>query len=490
MATRIELEPSSASRQAARAPRDTLTLRAIERSRHAVFLRFGLGELSFSTSYWYQDVDFHALAHAYSAEAVERLLFHMALFEANKICSLRPGRFELGAYARFLTPELAALWRTVFRNVWAQWRYENDDPDYFGPEFTSAPVPGAGPLRSQARAEVETLAFCGGGKDSLASLRLLEAAGVSYDTFVYSSSIYGPAQAQHALVDALVERCAPRARRRQWVFDDFLDAPVLRLHPELRVATLAAAETPSAIFGVLPLVLQHGYRSACLGHERSADTGQLTWPRTGESVNHQWGKSREAEALLDGYIRARLIEGFACFSPLKPVHDVVIFGLLRRHPADVPFTHSCNLRKPWCLRCPKCLYVWLGCAAFLPRDLVRATFGSDALLGDPALVPAFRALLALDGSQPFECIGQPDEVRLCLAACAARGYRGPAVDLWRSRDAAPAGLLPLVARYTSVDFDGTAVPADMRRRIAPQLEDAARATALYLRGLLRGEPAA
>jgi hypothetical protein len=468
-------------------PGGTLTLLAVERARHALFLRFGFEELRFSTTYWHQDVDFHALAAAHSAEAVERLAFHVALFEANKICSLRPARFDLGPYARFLTPELEALWRTVFRNVWAQWRYENDDPDYFGPAFTREPAPGPAPLRSRARAEVETLAFCGGGKDSLATMRLLEAAGISYDTFVYSSSIYGPAQAQHALVDALVERCAPRARRRQWIFDDFLDSPVLRLHPELRVGALTAAETPAAVFGALPLALQHGYRSACLGHERSADAGQLTWPRTGESVNHQWGKSREAEALLDAYIRAALIEGFACFSPLKPVHDVVIFGLLRRHPGDVPFTHSCNRRKPWCLRCPKCLYVWLGCAAFLPREVVRATFGTDALLADEALAPGFRALLGTGGRQPFECIGRPDEVRLYLAACAARGYAGPAVDLWRSLDVAPADLLALVERYASVDFDGTAVPADLRRRLAPQLEEAARAAALYLRRLLRGE---
>lgn len=467
-------------------PRGTLTLLSVERARQAVFLRFGFEELRFSTTYWYQDVDLHALAAQYSDEAVERLLFHIALFEANKLGSLRPRLFDLGPYARFLTPELETLWRTVFRYVWAQWRYENDDPAYFGPEFTSAPVAGPPPLRSSARADVETLAFCGGGKDSLVTLKLLEAAGVSYDTFVYSSSIYGAAQAQHTLVDALVDRCAPRRRRRQWVYDDFLDSPVLGLHPELQVASLTAAETPAAIFGVLPLALHHGYASACLGHERSADTGQVVWPRTGESVNHQWGKSRAAEALLDGYIRAALLEGFTCFSPLKPVHDVVIFGLLRRHADDVPFTHSCNVRKPWCLACPKCLYVWLGCAAFLPRECVRATFGSDALLGDAALVPSFRALLGLDGRQPFECIGQPDEVRLYFAACAARGYGGPALDMWRAADGPPAALLPLVERYAAVDFDDTAVPDALRPRLTPRLAAAARDTARYLHDVLSG----
>jgi hypothetical protein len=113
-----------------------------------------------------------------------------------------------------------------------------------------------------------------GGKDSLVSMRLLERAGVPYDVFVYASSIYGPVRAQHALVDRLALRCAPRRRLRQWVSDDLLDSPVLDLHPELGVKSLAAAETPSSIFGALPIVLEHGYESICLGHERSADAGQ------------------------------------------------------------------------------------------------------------------------------------------------------------------------------------------------------------------------
>ncbi len=30
----------------------------------------------------------------------------------------------------------------------------------------------------------------------------------------------------------------------------------------------------------------------------------------------------------------------------------------------------------------KCLYVWLGCAAMLPRETLVATFGTDRLLDD------------------------------------------------------------------------------------------------------------
>lgn len=458
-----------------------LALEAISHSRHAAVFRYALGDLSFSTTCWYEGVDLHALAAAHPGDALPRLLFHVAVFDLAKLCSLRPDRLELGAYARFWTPALAELWRTVLREVWAQWRYEHDDPHYHGPSVDPAPTVDLGPIAPAVAAPVDTLLFCGGGKDSLVAMRLLERAGLRFDSLGYASSIYGPAGEQHRLIDRLVERGSPRRHFRQWIADDFLDSPVTRLHPELGATSLTAAETPCSLFAALPLALQHGHRGFSLAHERSADHGQVVWPRTGEHVNHQWGKSAAAERLLGRYIADHLIADLRYHSLIKPIYDLVIFGLLRRHPGDLAFTHSCNLRKPWCLRCPKCLYVWLGCAAFLPRDVVRQTFGSDALLADPALAAGFRALLALDGRQPFECIGHPDEVRVYLAACAARGlcapdYLAPPPD--------PAALRAIVEQRTDVDFTATTIPPQFRGRLEPDLRAAARETREYLAATL------
>lgn len=462
-------------------PARVLSLQAILVSRHAATFRFGLDDLSFSTTCWYEDVDLLALAAVHPDDAVLRLLFHVAVFEAAKLCSLRPDVLDLGPHARFWTPALATLWRDVFRNVWAQWRYEHDDPDYLGPDVLATPAPARGPLRPAHDPPVDTLLFCGGGKDSLVAMRLLERADLRFDTLGYSSSIYGPAAVQHALIDGLAARSRARRHLRQWIFDDFLDAPITRLRPELGAVSLTAAETPCSIFAALPLVLHHGHRSISLAHERSADEGQLRWARTGEDINHQWGKSAAAESAIGRYITDHLLADFSYHSVLKPIYDPVIFGLLRRDPGDLEFTHSCNLRKPWCMRCPKCLYVWLGCAAFLPADAVRRTFGADAPLTDPARIPGVRALLGEGGRQPFECIGRPDEVRLYLAACAARDVPGAArlaADLPR------ADLAAIVDRHTAVDFTGTAIPPAIRRRIEPELIAGARETRDYLGALL------
>src|SRR6185503_9082233 len=101
-------------------------------------------------------------------------------------------------------------------------------------------------------------------------------------------------------------------------------------------APLICAETPISLFAALPVVLQHGYRMMVFGHERGADSANIEW--AGE----------------------QLLANVATFSILKPLHDAVIFGILRARAAAVPRTHSCNVRKPWCERCPKCSYVWLG----------------------------------------------------------------------------------------------------------------------------------
>src|ERR1044071_7064761 len=91
--------------------------------------RCALDDARFQVTIWYEDVDIAGLA-ARHGEHFERIALHVALFQLNAACSLKPDAIELGPYARFLTKDLADTWRTVFRNVWAQWRYEHDLPAY------------------------------------------------------------------------------------------------------------------------------------------------------------------------------------------------------------------------------------------------------------------------------------------------------------------------------------------------------------------------
>jgi hypothetical protein len=429
-----------------------------------------LDDLRFHVTVWYEDVDLAALARRFGDEALERIAVHIALFQLNAACSLRPEVIELGRYAKYLTEDLARLWRTVFHHVWAQWRYEHDLPHYDGPRFVDPIQPSAPPPIRAPAGPVELLAFCGGGKDSLVALKLLERAGLAFATLGYAHSIYGAAEPQHALLDRVAGATARTRAERQWIIDDLLDAPVARLRPSLGVKYILAAETPASVFAAVPLALARGYRGLVVAHEASANTGNLEW--NGEVVNHQWGKGWDAEQLLDGYVRRALVADLRYFSVLQPVHDEVIFELLTRDAPLATRTHSCNLNKPWCGACAKCAYVWLQFAAHLPPDVVHATFGAD--LGErPDNARWFREMLGLAEHTPFECVGSAPEARLALTLARARGFHGPRLAGY----AAAVGPVDVAALAAPLVEVGTVhgMPAHVAAGVMPQLTAAAAA---------------
>ena len=321
------------------------------------------------------------------------------------------------------------------------------------------------------------LAFCGGGKDSLVTLRLLERAGLPFATLGYAHSIYGPAAPQHALLDRVAGATARVRAERQWICDDFLDSPIARLRPALGVASLLAAETPASVFAALPLALARGYTGLVVGHEASANTGNLTWAATGEEVNHQWGKGWEAEQLLDTYVRAHLLANVRYFSLLQPIHDEVIFELLARDAALAPLTHSCNVRKPWCGECAKCAYVWLQFAAHLPADVVRATFG-EPLSERPGNDRWFRELLGLAEHSPFECVGSPPEARLAMTLARAAGIGGPRLEAY-AREVGPVDVAAIARGFVGLGA-AHGMPAAVAAGVVPQLRAAALAAAARL----------
>lgn len=77
-----------------------------------------------------------------------------------------------GRHQLAFSHEFASLWKTVFRNVWAQWRFGNGDPEYFSPSFEVSPVSAAASPVAAEQGEVDILAFCGGGRNSLVAMKL------------------------------------------------------------------------------------------------------------------------------------------------------------------------------------------------------------------------------------------------------------------------------------------------------------------------------
>lgn len=465
-----------------------LRLRSIHWRGRQLWIAAELDGHRFSTSVWYGDVDLEQLAAALGRAWFERIAFHVAAFEINKLCSLTPTHVSFGPFARFVTAPFVALWSQVLRGVWAQWRYEHDWPDWRGPEIVDpivAEPEHSGESAAPKEPGAEGLLLFGGGKDSLVAAELLQHARVPYATLTYAHSAYGAPGPQHRLVDTLLDRLAPVRRHKQWIADDAFAAPLPELVDGSASRALLAGETPSSIFAALPVVLARGYPWMALAHEFSANFGNLVWSRTGEVVNHQWGKSWEAESALAAYIAAELVPGFHWFSILQPLSDVLIFELLRGASAAAPFTHSCNLRKPWCHRCAKCAYVALGYAAHLPDGVYERVFEED-VLDLPETQPFFRQMIGLGEHTPFECIGEIDEARLALALVAARGRRCRAVELFR-REGGRVDLPAVLDRYASVHTAAPhGIPAPLARELFPIFRAAERSARARISAVLGG----
>jgi UDP-N-acetyl-alpha-D-muramoyl-L-alanyl-L-glutamate epimerase len=400
-----------------------LVLEPVVHGRRHLVLRYGLGDLRFSTTYWYDDVDFFELEARYGDDAMRNVLFHLLAFEANKAASMAPTTIDAGPYADLVTDTFWDLWETLFRNVWGVWRWENDLPDYRLPRPAGPAAADAAAAMDLDAGDPELLLLCGGGKDSLVSMRLLEQAGIDYDAFVYSHSTYGPGERQHRLVDALLAHRHPRRVHRAWVLDDAVDAPVAAAYPEFRIRRVVAAETVSSYWTALPVALQHGFTEVALGITRSTDEHNLVWDETGEAINYLWGMSAAAEELLGAYIQRQLVANLTTFHLLRPIYDINVFSLLRRDLDAVPSTHSCAQHKPWCGRCAKCVYVWMNYAAWLPPETVAATVPVN-LFDLPANRPILRKMLGLESHKPTDCVGTVSEARLAFAMCRARGIGG------------------------------------------------------------------
>jgi len=138
------------------------------------------------------------------------------------------------------------------------------------------------------------------------------------------------------------------------------------------------------------------------------------------------------------------------FSLLRPFSELAVTRAFAKSGAPYfDAFSSCNRNfritgpKPadrWCGQCPKCHFVFLALAPFLPKPRLLQIFGGN-LLDDELQAPGFDALIEYRNHKPFECVGEASEARAAFAALAARPE-------W-SEDA-------LVARF--------------RREIAPQLE--------------------
>lgn len=251
------------------------------------------------------------------------------------------------------------------------------------------------------------LVAIGGGKDSLVSIELLRGAGVAQTVAWIGGS-------------PLIRACAERTGLPTLNVERQLSPLLFEFNRQgAWNGHIPVTAVNSAILALAAVLT--GHTEVVFSNERSASYGSLI-PGTGE-VNHQWSKGWDFERDFSAQLR-RDAPDLRYYSLLRPWSELAVarqFARLDRY--DAHFS-SCNRNfhllgeRPaarWCGVCPKCQFVFLALAPFLPKPRLMAIFGRN-LLDEPALAPGFDALIEYREHKPFECVGEGRESRAAFHA--------------------------------------------------------------------------
>ncbi|ASN00632.1 UDP-N-acetyl-alpha-D-muramoyl-L-alanyl-L-glutamate epimerase [Xanthomonas citri pv. malvacearum] len=256
------------------------------------------------------------------------------------------------------------------------------------------------------------LVAIGGGKDSLVSIEALRQAGVAQTV-----SWIGGSQ--------LIRACAERT-----------GLPVLNigrvLAPELFELNRQGAwngHIPVTAVNSAILVLAallNGIDQVVFSNERSASYGSQI-PGTGE-VNHQWSKGWAFEQAFGDYLQRQVAADLRYYSLLRPLSELAVARQFAKTDHYDAHFSSCNRNfhimgeRPvhrWCGVCPKCHFVFLALAPFMPKTRLVNIFGRN-LLDDATQAGGYDALLEFQDHKPFECVGEGRESRAAMAVLASR----------------------------------------------------------------------
>ena len=256
------------------------------------------------------------------------------------------------------------------------------------------------------------LVAIGGGKDSLVSIEALRDLGVEQTVaWIGGSQLIAACAARTGLPTLNIGRqLAPQLfeYNRQGAWNGHI--PVTAVN--------------SAILVFAAVLL--GFDQVVFSNERSASYGSII-PGTGE-VNHQWSKGWAFESAFGDYVQRRIAADLRYYSLLRPLSELAVARQFAKSDRYDAWFSSCNRNfhllgeRPaarWCGVCPKCHFVFLALAPFMPKPRLTAIFGRN-LLDDPDQTAGYDALLEYQDHKPFECVGEGRESRAAMAALAQR----------------------------------------------------------------------
>ena len=256
------------------------------------------------------------------------------------------------------------------------------------------------------------LVAIGGGKDSLVSIEALRNAGVA-ETVTW----IGGSQ--------LIRACAERTGLPTLNIGRTLAPELFELNRQGAWNGHIPVTAVNSAIMVLAAVVQ-GVDQVVFSNERSASYGSQI-AGTGE-VNHQWSKGWAFEKAFGEYVQQHIAADLNYYSLLRPLSELAVARQFAKTDFYDAHFSSCNRNfhilgeRPvnrWCGVCPKCHFVFLALAPFMPKIRLVRIFGRN-LLDDMEQAGGYDALLEFQDHKPFECVGEGKESRAAMATLASR----------------------------------------------------------------------
>jgi len=396
-------------------------------------------------------------ARALAAQRALRLLHLIAGVSYYK-AAVAP-EIRIDAYA--IDGATAALLQDIYINGLGEFAYRNG-LNLHGIRFPSSSADA--PDRASALGlRQHALVAIGGGKDSLVSIEALRTLGIAQTvTWIGGSQLIAACAQRTGLPTLNIGRqLAPELfeYNRQGAWNGHIPVTVLN----------------SAILVFAAVLL--GVDQVVFSNERSASYGSMI-EGTGE-VNHQWSKGWSCEQAFAGYVQHAIASDLHYYSLLRPLSELAVARQFAKSDRYDAWFSSCNRNfhllgeRPanrWCGVCPKCHFVFLALAPFMPKPRLVGIFGRN-LLDDPAQTAGYDALLEFRDHKPFECVGEGRESRAAMAALALRPeWREDALverfarEIRPQLDAGDLGIEPLL-----VPDDEHGIPAALWERLRAHL---------------------
>ncbi len=356
------------------------------------------------------------------AQAVEQALRLLHLIAGvSYFKAAVPERIRIDGYE--IDADTAALLESIYLNGLGEFAYRNALDLHGRIRFPHRD--GVDAVAHAIGLREHALVAIGGGKDSLVSIESLRSLGVEQTvTWIGGSQLIAACAAQTGLPTLNVGRAlAPQLfdYNRQGAWNGHI--PVTAVNSAILVLTALLKGVDQVVFS--------NERSASYGSMIVAGDGSTT-----KEVNHQWSKGWAFESTFGDYVSRHVAADLQYYSLLRPLSELAVARQFAKSTRYDAHFSSCNRNfhilgeRPvsrWCGVCPKCHFVFLALAPFMPKPRLMGIFGRN-LLDDPAQTAGFDALLEYQDHKPFECVGEGRESRAAMAALTSRAeWRGDAL---------------------------------------------------------------